>query len=330
MKINKATKESIKKVLFNTGFYKINGLINRCYILMYHMIPQEPTGLPGEVTKADFEKHIKHLSKNYNIISLEDFIFRVREKQSLRRCVVITFDDGFRDNYENAYPILKKYGVPATIFLLTGRIEDGKAPWFMQFRHSFMKTVLDEISFDYEDINFNLPLKSINDKKTSATKAMLYLQTLPDHKRIDMAKVIIEDLTVGEIDELQGVMLTWDQIREMSENGISFGAHTINHPVLSNLPSKEAENEIISSKRIIEEKIDKEIVHFAYPFGRTGQYNNQTIKILKENGFKCAVTTVLGPTDHREDLFQIKRCYQGPVRLHELYWEPYSLSVGSY
>ena len=84
------------------------------------MIVDEPNGFYPETSTSDFEKQIFHLAKNYKIISLDKIVDRIKNRRSLRRCVAITFDDGFRDNYEIAYPILKKYNVPATIFLTTG------------------------------------------------------------------------------------------------------------------------------------------------------------------------------------------------------------------
>ena len=105
------SKEVIKKALFKSKLYRINALADRCYILMYHMVPQSPTGFYPEMSKDDFQVHIEHLSANYNIISLTEYVKRVRENKSLKGCVVITFDDGFKDNYTNAYPILKKYDV---------------------------------------------------------------------------------------------------------------------------------------------------------------------------------------------------------------------------
>jgi len=326
----KTYKEIIKKILFNVRFYKLNAMLNRCYIIMYHMIPEKPEGFPGEVTKGDFETHIAHLARNYTIISLNEFVGKIRKRESLAGCVVITFDDGFKDNYQNAYPVLKRYNAPATIFLTTGRIEDGEAPWFIKFRHLFMKTEKSYLKFSLNDVMLDLPLATRMEKKAAATKVMLHLQKLPDSQRIEIADKLCKELAVDDSKEIEGLMLSWDEIREMSENGIDFGAHTINHPVLSRLPVGKAEEEIAQSKLIIEKKLGRQVTSFAYPFGKKDQYNEDTIKILKKLSFDCAVTTELGPTDLNADLFEVNRCFQGVVRMHDLYWEPYSLTIGSY
>ena len=86
-------------------------------------------------------------------------------------------------------------------------------------------------------------------------------------------------------------MLTWDQIKEMAENDISFGAHTVNHPVLSRIPLNKAEYEIVESKKRIEENIGKPVTSFAYPFGKKSQYSSALFPILRDFEFKCAVRT---------------------------------------
>jgi len=122
------------------------------------MIVDKTNGFYPETSTSDFEKQIAHLARNYKIISLDEIVDRVKTKKSLRRCVAITFDDGFRDNYEKAYPILKKYNVPATIFLLTGCIQNGEAPWFIRFRHVFMKTQKEHFQQFQEDKKVIIPL----------------------------------------------------------------------------------------------------------------------------------------------------------------------------
>ena len=116
------------------------------------MIVDKPNGFYPEISICHFEKQIAYLTKKYNIIPLDEIIERIKKRGNLRRCVAITFDDGFKDNYRNAYPILKKYLVSATIFLTTGYIENQTAPWFIKFRYMFMKTKKPELKLD---ININ-------------------------------------------------------------------------------------------------------------------------------------------------------------------------------
>ena len=271
------------------------------------MIADKPNGLYPETSTADFEKQIVHLAKNYKIISLNKIVDRIKDKRSLGRCVAITFDDGFRDNYENAYPILRKYNIPATIFLTTGYIENGTAPWFIRLRYIFMKTEKTDFQLSHNGATISLPMNTISEKFAASNRVMAYLKDCPDEARLPLLDGLCEQLRVNEFKGLNDLMLTWDQIKEMSENRISFGAHTVNHPILSRISIEMAEREIQESKKTIEEKIGKPITSFAYPFGKKSQYTPQIFPILQELQFKCAVTTGIRTNTHSVNLFELNR-----------------------
>lgn len=297
----------IKRFLFRTKRYKLCLLRNRFYIIPYHMIVDEPNGFYPQISTRDFEKQIAHFARNYKVISLDEIVERVKKRNSLRGCVAITFDDGFRDNYENAYPILRKYNVPATIFLTTGYIEDGTAPWFITLRYIFMKTEKTRFQFSLNDKTISLPMQTREEKFAASDKAMACLKDCPDQERLPLLDSLCEELEVNDFREIENLMLTWDQIKEMSENGISFGAHTVSHPVLSRIPMEKAEKEIRESKKIIEEKVGKSVASFAYPFGKRAQYKRELFPILERLQFKCAVTTEFDHNTTRTNFFELNR-----------------------
>ena len=303
----KSFKSIFKQLLFKTKLYKFSLLQNRFYIISYHMIVDEPNGFYPETSTRNFEKQIAHLVKNYKVLSLDEIVERVKTKRSLRRCVAITFDDGFRDNYEIAYPILKKYNVPATIFLTTGYIDSGTAPWFIKFRYIFMKTKRTHLQLFYNGTTISCHMHTRDEKSAASDKAMAYLKDCHDQDRLPLLDRLCEKLEVNDFQALDNLMLTWDQIKEMAENDISFGAHTVNHPVLSRIPLDKAEYEIVESKKRIEENIGKPVTSFAYPFGKKSQYTPQIFSILQKLRFKCAVTTESKPNTHSVNLFELNR-----------------------
>jgi peptidoglycan/xylan/chitin deacetylase (PgdA/CDA1 family) len=302
----KSFKSIIKQLLFKTRLYKFSSLQNRFYIIPYHMIVDEPNGFYPETSTADFEKQIAHLVKNYRIISLDEIVERVKNKKSLRRCVAITFDDGFRNNYEKAYPILKKYDVPATIFLTTGYIDSGTAPWFIKLRFLFMQTAKTHFNLSHNGTNISLPMNTISEKIAASDRAMAYLKNCHDQDRLPLLDRLCEELGVSTFG-LNDLMLTWDQIKEMAAHKISFGAHTISHPILSRISIEIAERESLNSKNTIEEEIGKTVTSFAYPFGKKSQYTPQIFPILQKLRFKCAVTTESEPNTHSVNLFELNR-----------------------
>jgi peptidoglycan/xylan/chitin deacetylase (PgdA/CDA1 family) len=201
--------------------------------LTYHRVrPDDTTDIKkGELqilSKGNFERHISYLSRHCNIISLGEFVGMVKSRRKFpKNSVVITFDDGYKDNFTNAYPVLKKYDAPATVFLITGRIGSSG-------------------------------------------------------------------------------FLTWEDVNKMKDL-VDFGAHTVNHPILTSLTLKHAEGEIRNSKKDLEKRLGKDVDFFCYPSGGQKDCNDTVKRLVKEAGFSCAVTTMNGDNGHDADLFELKR-----------------------
>lgn len=300
-------KNKLKNLLVKYHFYKISRFQNRFFIIAYHMISDKPNGFYPETSFQTFDKNIAHFAKNYRIISLHQLIDRIQKKESVRRCVAITFDDGFKDNYEKAYPILIKYNIPATIFLTTGYIDSGIAPWFIRLRHMFMTTQEKHFHFQIGNQTVDMPMRSPAQKFECSDLAMTYFKTCPDRERFLTLDRLALYLGANGSSDIKGLMLSWDQVREMERNGISFGAHTVNHPVLSRVGLDVVEREIQNSKTKIEEETGKPITAFAYPFGRRAQYPQEIFPILKRVGFTCAVTTEPGSNDRTANPYELGR-----------------------
>lgn len=300
-------KHMIKLLLFKTKLYKLSLLRNRFHILPYHMVVESTNGYYPETSLEVFNKHMAHIAKNYKVIDLNNIVERINKKKSLRRCMAITFDDGFRDNYEVAYPVLRKYNLPATIFLTTGYIDSGTAPWFIKFRYVFMKTEKTHFELSHKGTTISLPTSTRNEKFVASDRAMACLKNCPDDERLSLLERLCEELEVNDLQGLDNLMLTWDQIREMAENGISFGAHTVNHPILSRTSVEMAEREIQESKRTIEKKLKKPVSSFAYPFGKKSDFPPALQPIIEKLQFKCAVTTETDENDFDTNLFSLNR-----------------------
>ncbi len=212
---------------------------NRFLILMYHMIssPRSTSEIKYACTPGLFEKHMQFIQKNFNVISLNDVVKNQNRRIPLpEKSVVITIDDGFEDNFINGYQILKKYSIPATIFLTSGML--GKKNFWMSSRG------------------------------------------FPERK-----------------------LLSWQQIKQMHDL-VDFGAHTLNHVRLPDIDLDTARLEISESKAIIEENLDTEAIHFAYPYGLL---NEQVVKLVEEAGFESACTTRSGFNNMDIDIYQLRR-----------------------
>ncbi len=284
-------RRNIKSVLYKLNAFKLNQFGNQGYIIDYHRISERPSSLYLEMDVQVFERHIRHLSKNYKIIPVDEFVDRFLNKKSVGGYVSLTFDDGFKDNYTHAFPVLRKYNAPATVFLITDCIEKGKAPWFLHFRHAFRTAEVDCFDCFINDQHLLLPTRNQKEKQDASNRVMKILQSIPDSERLCSLQKINSVLKYDPGENLNNIMLSWHEIKEMSNNGIDFGAHTHSHPIVSRLAPAELKIEICKSKEIIEGNLNQKVDGFAYPVGKECHYTKAAMTVLKENGFKYAVTT---------------------------------------
>jgi peptidoglycan/xylan/chitin deacetylase (PgdA/CDA1 family) len=241
-----------------------------------------------------------YLKTNYHILSWEEFLKRKKNGGKVpRNSVLITFDDGYKDFYIYAYPTLKELQIPVIIFITTDAIETGDYLFFDALRFGIMNTkrkILDLGDFvgkEYVLWPNELHLSRVIKEIVSFSKQLSH------GEKLRLIEAIHERLGINK--ELFGkkqIYLSWREIHQMSRDGITFGSHTKTHPSIKFLSEEEAYNEILGSKKMLEEKIGKEVETFAYPFGGLNDYSPVSEKILKENGFKCAF--LLGETE-RDD-----------------------------
>lgn len=229
------------------NIYARNYVLTKKYeipVIMYHRVIHDKSegGVHGiYVTESQFEKHLKYLKqKGFETITFKDFLnnkYKDRFNREKKQ-IILTFDDGYTDNYNYAFPLLKKYGFKCVIYLLS-------------------------------HLNYN--------------KWDVEVKENPEHK-FDL--------------------MDMSMIKEMEEYGIEFGGHTKTHPKLATLPIEIAQEEILTSKKVLEEKLGHALISFAYPYGNL---NEDVKKIVKNSGYNFAVATDSGDISFSEDLFQIRR-----------------------
>ncbi len=304
---------------------------NSAVILIYHRV-DEPNRFPWAMTPTrikNFEKEMEYLTNKYNVISLDFLEQIIREGRSIpRKAVVITFDDGFKDNYLNAYPILKKYNVPATIFITTGYIGSDELNWRDKVNYGIWNTSKE--MFQAEHIG-NIPLHTGLQRRIAASKIKTILEEMPKDNRCLYIEGLLRKLKVRISPELnKEFMLSWEEIREMNKNGIGIGSHSISHPVLTEISLEDAKKEIIESKRHIEEKLDKHVIAFAYPYGKSDSYNESIKEIVKTTGYTCAaICANFSPVKSDTDIYELERISSGRnAEIFKLYVSRFSFDLG--
>ena len=290
------------------------------FILMYHRI--KPAGLNSNlyshtamvVDEKTFDFQMKYLKDNFQVLPLSELVESLRNGggNSRIRCS-ITFDDGWKDNFDFGFSILLKYGLPATIFLSTRFVNSSE--WFWQDRLIFLfdKIIKDEnileLSQDFPDsistkVRF-FRQKKMRDLRGFFDQCVEEFKELPSQKRDNLIDEL-SNLTRCNLPRngLNRYFLNWDEIRQMHREGISFGCHGVSHQLLTQLPFQRVEEEIIESKKCIESKLGEEVKGFCYP---NGAYNADIICILKQRGFHYSCTAKNGFNGPETDPFQLKR-----------------------
>lgn len=316
--LKKTIQKFINLFFYYSGFYYILKFINRkkIRILLYHGVDNSQTDFnlnePSLIVSIEnFKKQIRYLSKHYNVISLYDLVSYIKKKIPFPpNSVVITFDDGLKNNFISAFPILQKYDVTATIFLITDYINTLKLSWLNKFYYILKKIGPNKFA---EEFNRKFPIypsligkvsqkdlieyiKFLLKYKVNANIREKFIQDLYDKFKIKINKKIIKDL-----------YLSWREVKKMNQSRISFGNHTCTHPVLSTLDHKKIKKEIINSKKNIESRLHRQINLFAYPYGNKDSFNLNIKKILANNNFFCAVSTIDGFNNLNSDLYELKR-----------------------
>jgi peptidoglycan/xylan/chitin deacetylase (PgdA/CDA1 family) len=273
-------------------------------ILYFHRVNDAADPFIGSISTGLFEQQMKYLAQRYRVVSLSEVTKRLSQGGPPEPVVAITFDDGYQDNYLNAFPILRSYGLPATIFLTTGGIDSRERLWFEKLSLAVKKT-----SKTFIDLEIDLPrriwMRSEAERLRAKTQIFALLRALPDSERRQWVTDIVTQL--GPAADTEDAMLTWDQVRRMKKQGIDFGGHTVTHPFVSRLMPQQAVWEVAECKRRIEEELQAPVEHFAYPNGRDGDFEPWNKQLLQQAGYHAAVSTLWGVNYPSTDRMELRR-----------------------
>lgn len=312
----------LKKVAFfslfeisSIGGRKQEGLL----VLTYHRIWMHPDFDDSlKVSLRSFERQIAYLKENYRILSGEELSDIIKHRRPIpKKSVFITFDDGWNDNYTNAFPILKQSGVPAIIFISTDYIDTRRTFWHEELIE-FLKKIPSQV-----DIEENKAVQSkLNGWPTELFQRIDRILKSPMPIRMPLINDLISYLKMFQLEEIGNLIndlnsalgyerrekysdtLSWAQIAEMSKNNISFGSHTKSHSLLTNIPLEKVREELKDSKKIIETKTGSPVNFIAYP---NGNFDASVVKIAEEEGYLAGFTCVPGTNLSYERPFELKR-----------------------
>jgi peptidoglycan/xylan/chitin deacetylase (PgdA/CDA1 family) len=239
-------------------------------------------------------------------------------RQFPKNAIVLTFDDGYADNYQAAR-ILEKYGMTGVFYITAGCIESEERFWVGEIHHLLGKTNKRSVFVRVRDKVFEAVLDDSN--RTEPIRRLTQLiKTVDVATRESIRKTVREQL--DDVPALENnLMLTWQQLSEMVAMGMEIGGHTVTHCNLPSATKDEAWKEIVQCKMLLEERLGVKVRHFAYPNGGSSQYYNSRIKeFVQRAGYRSAVTSKFGAINLHNDPFELRRI-RTTGRLSEIVWE---------
>jgi peptidoglycan/xylan/chitin deacetylase (PgdA/CDA1 family) len=253
-------------------------------------------------TPPAFERQLEYLARWFNVVSLKDVVAWLEGRRDLPPyAALITFDDGYLDNYTSAFPILRKYNLPALIFLTTGHIGTDAPFYWDMAAYCFSHTRHDHLTFP--DGHVEAWANEVEREQVS-TNWIESMKTLPQAEKQIYAESLPVLLGVSiPRGFFQALMMDWNQVREMHTSGIEFGAHTMHHPILTRVSVEQVQAEVAGSKTRIEAELGEPVLGFAYPNGQASDMSGEIERIVAASGIRAAFTLLSGPSS----LSEIKR-----------------------
>lgn len=317
--IKRANYISLLKMLLvktNVPSFFINKQKDQIFIFNYHRVRESANAQTRfddgcfSLDAEAFRRQVKFFSENFNLISEDDLINHINGENKLtsgRNYAMITFDDGYIDNFKVAMPILKEFNASATFFIPTKMMTERTLGWW-DLVAFFLKHRKKDI-FNFNSKNYDLNQIS---KQTCIEEIC---EVLKKSSPAEVNTLLIElqvatDSIIPDKEMQSEELMTWQQLKEAKKYGISIGSHSHSHYVLSNMTVEDQKTELQKSKEILEKNLGFEIKSFAYPVGRYTDFNLETKKLLKECGYQVGYSFMTGSAETREiDQFDVKRVY---------------------
>jgi peptidoglycan/xylan/chitin deacetylase (PgdA/CDA1 family) len=298
--------ESVAKATGGAMARQITGAAPR--ILMYHRFGDADT--PRRLSQGLFEEHLDYLTRHFRVRRLADVIEALREGRPIEpRTVVLTVDDGYADFVEYAYPLLQKYEVPATVFVVSDFLDRNSWLWTDAIRYALETTTESRLVLQGNGVRLKQNLgASASRERAWLAVCELCLRATPAERAAlieRLLKALQVTMPVGATAEYRA--MTWADARRLDQDLVEIGSHTCTHPVLSRCSAAEIDRELRESRRAIEQQLRRPVSAIAYPHGEPTDYDHRVVRAALEAGYRCAVVAHGGPIGEDVDLFRLER-----------------------
>lgn len=308
-------KQIILAIMYILKIHELFRFLNRkkVVVIMYHGVVDEELSPFAwtQIPLQKFEQQIEYISKKYHVLPLTTVVEKLINNEKLPEySLAITFDDGLKNNYTTAFPVLKRFNLPAAIFLTTYNIGSNRLLWFDKLYLAIKETK--KTSIDLKEDGLVEGAIATPDEKNQTLLALTnHMKGLQRNEKDILLNKVLNKLGAGSA-EVQDAnpfkSLDWDEIISMSQSKlISFGAHTETHNIMTRMTKEEVLQEIEISKKKIEEKLKTPCLLFAFPNGQREDFNNEIKDAVKNRGFLCSFTTIAKFNESCTDPFELGR-----------------------
>ncbi len=332
--VRRAAKVAAAGVLHFSGLRKAMAVYRRrqsggrrILIVSYHRVVSDFTGelqrsIPGLlISQETFRRHLEEAhTSGYEFATIGDAVDVMNGRRVARKDLcIVTFDDGYRDVYRYAYPILKRMGVPAIVYLPTAFIGTNRRFNHDRLFHLVRQASARRLSTSLHFLSspaLELLEPVLSGRKTPSAALDDFIGEHSSRQLEQVIEMLERELGGGpELTPEQGDIMDWDEVRQMARDGFEFGAHTLGHTVLTLEPPEVVEREIVESKQAIEREVSIPVRDFAYC---NGWYSDEIIRLLVAHGFRSGVTTEDLPNRIGGDPFALRR---------KVLWENFSIGM---
>lgn len=310
-------KRIIKKILAYTiyisgVYYVADKLISLfcekgLYIFLYHRIAIREDQYYDHnlsVKRENFIKQLIFFKKKFHCISMTEATKLLDRKPPIQQdFAVITFDDGYVDNFVYGIELFKEFGIKPTVYIAAGAMDKLAVLWTDIIDGYMLNESLRKHVLNYFRIKQVTKIKTAKEIFEHAEKIKNKLKKLP----YEEVMLLIENLG-KEFNEkdFQRSLMKWEEVNVLKDLGVEIGSHTLNHVNLSAAETKELVKEVVNSKQLIQEKTGAVVTHFAYPYGKYWSFNNKVINCVKEH-YQTAVTAIQGINRLEDNVYTLKR-----------------------
>ena len=299
--IRKRVKTAVASILGRTGMDRVVGSLAGAgpvpVVIAYHRVVEDfassaETSIPSMlVTLRTLERHLDWIGRRFQFVSLDELGSRLETGTDLDKPIAaITFDDGYRDFYFHALPLLKKKGIPAALFVVTGLVGSTRPQTHDRLYLLLMKRFGPELkAADLASVlqRLNLPLTDLT-VTTPFQATRLLLEALPQADIERIMAALESEVSISEETLTSFYSLTWEMLAAVHRAGITVGSHTMTHVLMTNESGQKVRNEVVGSRRELETRFGTPVRHFAYP---SGLFNTASVNAVAAAGYRYGYTT---------------------------------------